>query len=57
MAKPSCKDKRSYNSHEEATALALPGTNIYLCPRCGKFHSTSKQSGAKSRERRKRYGR
>jgi hypothetical protein len=59
MAKPSCKEKEkaAYHLREEAEALSLPGTDIYLCPRCGKFHSTSKQSSKKQNDRRRRYGR
>src|SRR5712664_4123656 len=57
MSKASCKDKRAYQSYEEAVALSLPGTNIYQCPLCRNFHSSSKQSNRKQREKQKRYGR
>lgn len=57
MSKAACRSKRAYESREEAEALSLPGTEIYLCPSCGNFHATSKRSGQKQRERQKRYGR
>jgi hypothetical protein len=51
MSKPSCRDKRAYGSREEAEALAMPGTDIYLCPRCANYHATSKLTAAKNRKR------
>lgn len=57
MNKAACKTKRSYDSAEEAMALSLPGTDIYFCPACGKFHSTSKQLSPKQKKRQKLYGR
>ncbi len=58
MSKASCRDKHAYYSQEEAAALSLPGNAIYQCPRCGRWHATSKTSvGNKKRmQKAKRYG-
>lgn len=58
MSRAACKSKIAYFSREMAEALALPGTEIYLCSKCSNFHATSKSNGSrKNKERFEKYKR
>lgn len=51
MSKKCCKTKVSYFTEEEAKVLAMPGLDIYLCPFCKNYHSTSKSKKSENSKR------
>ncbi len=51
MSKAPCRTKVSFDSPEEGAALSLPGTNIYRCPQCNKYHASSRGKSDKKKKR------
>lgn len=52
MSKPNCKEKRTFDSEEDAVYNQISGSSVYRCPSCSKWHLTTFNSASKKNKKR-----